>query len=232
MKYAILILTLLTSLANADTLRVAVVDTGLNLNDSRFAGHLCIDNHKDFTGTGIIDSNGHGTMVAGLIEKYAGKGDYCLLIYKYYQSTVPGIVNMKHEVEAFLEAIADGAKIINLSGGGEDFNEDESLLIKLHPEITFVVAAGNSGKNLDLPGNVYYPASYYYNNIVVVESVNEKGEKSSFSNYGKKVEYKELGEDVTSYDINGSGTGSGTSFACAIHTGKLIRKMLNAKQSF
>jgi subtilisin family serine protease len=218
---------------SAEQLKIAIVDTGLDINDPRFAGHICPSGHKDFTETSLEDTLGHGTFVAGLIKKNAGNSNYCLLIYKYYVDSAPGSVNVRRELAALREAISNGADIVNFSGGGPIFNEEESLLIKYHPEVTFVVAAGNEGKSLDISGNEYYPASYFYPNEIVVGSVNSKGKRSSFSNYGKNVEVKELGEGVVSYVPNNRiATWEGTSFSTAIHTGKLIRKMLHAKQSF
>lgn len=228
-RLAPLLALLMISATNAPPLKIAVIDTGLNLKDVRFKNHLCSTGHKDFTGTGLNDSNGHGTHVSGLIEKYAGNGNYCFLIYKYYTDSESGSDSLRHEIDAIREAVMDGAEIINISGGGDEFNEYESLLIKYNPQIIFVVAAGNNGENLDIPSNKFYPASYFYGNEEVVSAVNEKGTLVSFSNYGKKVENKELGEDVLSY-LPGGQTGliSGTSQATAIYTGKLIRKMLNA----
>jgi hypothetical protein len=55
----------------AEPVRVAVIDTGLNLKDSRFT-HLCKDGHYDLSDTSIEDTEGHGTHIASLIQKYAG----------------------------------------------------------------------------------------------------------------------------------------------------------------
>jgi len=226
----ILLFLLLTSLAQAQTLKVAVIDTGLSLNDPRFAGHICSTEHKDFTGTSLDDVNSHGTHVSGLIVKNAGDGDYCLQIYKYYTDSQSGAVNLKHEVEAIREAINNKANIVNMSGGGPEFNEEEALLIKYHPEIIFVVAAGNDGKDLDISGNSFYPASLFYGNIEVVMALDREGNRIRSSNYGKKIENKELGENVYSYLPNGKmGYMTGTSQATATFTGKLIRKTLDAK---
>jgi hypothetical protein len=78
---------------------VAVVDTGLDpelMNDSS----ICPDGHKDFTGQGLQDINGHGTHISYLIDQYAKnfillkdgdssklksiKSNYCQIILKYY----------------------------------------------------------------------------------------------------------------------------------------------------
>ena len=48
-------------------LRVAVIDTGLDLSDKRFSSRLCKEGHEDFTHTTIEDKSGHGTHVVGLI---------------------------------------------------------------------------------------------------------------------------------------------------------------------
>jgi subtilisin family serine protease len=207
-------------------IRVGLVDTGLNLNDPRIKPHLCPTGHKNFVQHQTInDLNGHGTFVAGLIEQYSGNANYCLLIYKYYQADVPGIVNEKHELEAFQEAVDNGATIINFSAGGPNFNESESVFIKEHPNTTFVVAAGNERSNLDIPGNEFYPASLFFENEKVVESIDKKGKISSFSNYSSKAS-KEIGEDVLSYLPHGGYVNaSGTSFATAIFTGKLVDKL-------
>lgn len=210
-------------------IKVAIVDTGLDLTDPRFKAHLCKTGHRNFvefeTATDLMD---HGTHVAGLIQKYAGNANYCLLIYKYYSEDALGTMNMKREVLAFNEAIKNGATVINYSGGGPVFSEEEAIIIEKHPEITFVVAAGNEGQNLDVSGNEYWPASLFYPNIQVVESVNRDEVLSKNSNYTSKKHYLEVGEDVESYLPNGKvGVMSGTSMSCAVHTGKLVDKLSN-----
>ena len=91
MKCLIPILALfLASQVQAQTLRIGIVDSGLNLSDTRLNGHLCSSGTIDFTGEGIADTDGHGTAMVGLIESNnAREGDYCLVIYKYYSRSAP-----------------------------------------------------------------------------------------------------------------------------------------------
>ncbi len=207
-------------------IRIAVVDTGLDLKDPRFEKNLCPTGHKDFTGEGIADTYGHGTHVTGLIQKYAAHANYCLLIYKYYDSSVSGRVNMIHERDAFQEAISNNADVINFSGGGTLDNDIEYLIIKNHPETLFVVAAGNEGSNLDRPGNEYYPASYWLSNEIVVANYYASGEKVPSSNYGNQVLGKEDGFEVFSTLPNGkTGYMTGTSQSTAIFSGKLVDRL-------
>lgn len=205
-------------------LKVAVVDTGLDLTDPRLKDHLCSSGHKNFVKNQTLeDVNGHGTFVAGLIEQYAKNGNYCLLIYKYYDDSESGMGNLEREVLAFQEAIDNEADIINLSAGGSSFDELEYITIKNNPNVTFVISAGNDGENLDLPGNKYFPASYWLKNEVVVENINEDGTLAHTSNYSVKTNVKEVGENSLSYfPHDRAGYLSGTSMSAAIHTGKLI----------
>ena len=166
MKFGLIFIAILFSLPGltehkcSKTLRVAIVDTGLSLTDSRFRGHICPTGHKNFVNDeSLADVNGHGTFIAGLIKQYAGDGDYCLLIYKYYEDSATPLVNLDREIQSLQEAVDNGADIVNFSGGGPGFNEKEYLIIKNNPKVTFVVAAGNNHHDLDLPWNKYYPAS-------------------------------------------------------------------------
>lgn len=213
-KFIILSL-LFNNLAFA-TLKVAVVDTGLDLNDPRFTSVLCPDGSKDFTGKGIEDTNGHGTHIAGLIKQYAKDSDYCLLIYKFFDENQTFYRNENNTVEAFTEAIINGASIINYSAGGPYTSVLEELVIKNHPEVIFFVAAGNEGTNLDI-NCIYYPACYNYPNIIVIG--NFRG------NHGKKVNFIENGTEVISTLPNGEeGLMTGSSQSTAIHTGKFIHE--------
>ena len=239
MKFGILTILLLClspmtyakSACNTHQIKIAVIDSGLDLDDYRFKDHLCPTGHKDFTGEGLLDKNSHGTHIAGLIQLYAKNANYCLLIYKYYSSSVPGIVNLQHEVAAMEKAIKDGADIVNFSGGGAEFNEEEARTINYNPKVIFVVAAGNKSEDLDISGNEYYPASLFYSNMKVVGSIDKKGNRSWYSNYSKNIKDKELGENVVSYiPGNKVGTLSGTSQATAIVTGKLVDKLSNSCQ--
>lgn len=233
MKSILLLLTLfLVSSANAKTLKIAVVDSGLDFTDTRLNSHLCPTGHKDFTGEGLTDTVGHGTAMASLIEQYAMDGDYCLVIYKYYSSTVLGLINLSREVDALRYAAKNGVVLVNLSGGGPEFDEREFLAIRDNPNTLFVVSAGNDGKDLDISGNEYYPASYYLPNESIIGNISNSYQRSSTSNYGTKVSMVEIGENVIVPSINGGYTTmSGTSISTAIFTGKLIRKVLDANQS-
>jgi subtilisin family serine protease len=235
MKISFLVLLMSTTLWASSScpkvLKIAIVDTGLDLSDPRFDGHICPKGHKTFTSTGIADTIGHGTHIAGLIQQYAGDGPYCFLIYKYYSEYAPGHVNLQNESAAFQEAIRNGADIVNFSAGGPEFNEDEYLMIKNHPEVTFIVAAGNERSNLDLPENGYFPASYFLKNEIVVGALDSVGNKLPHSNWGRLVKIKEIGQDVLSlvpYSLDSTGLArkTGTSQATAIHTGKEVAKRL------
>jgi len=228
--------------SRSDTLRVAIVDTGLNVGDPRLKDRLCKDGYKNFVeDQGIDDVNGHGTFIAGLIQQFAGKSDYCLLIYKYYSDSASGQVNLKHEVEAFNEAIKNKADIVNFSGGGPVFEEEEYLIIKDNPKITFVVSAGNDGHDLDVFGNEFFPASLWLPNEIVVENKKIESKKNTVkkvdshedlvisSNYSKKA-IKEIGENSKSFLPYGKeGYMTGTSMSTAITTGKLILSRSKSK---
>jgi hypothetical protein len=231
MKIVVLILALLLILsAKAQTLKIAVIDSGLDINDPRLSAHICPTGHRDFTGEGLQDIHGHGTEVVGLIEKNAGNGDYCIVVYKYFQESAPGSVNLTHEVEALVEATRNNIKLVNLSSGGPHFNEKEYLAIKGNPSTLFIVAAGNDGKNLNTPGDEYYPASYGLPNILPVGSTDDNGKRSSFSNYGRVISSFEIGNLVDTTLIEGHGPVSGTSFSTAVRTGKVIKGLLNANK--
>jgi subtilisin family serine protease len=219
--------TALSKEACRNQIRVAIVDTGLDISDSRFSGHICPTGHKNFIDNQTLnDINNHGTAVAGLIQQYAGDSNYCLLIYKYYDLSVPGKVNQRREILALQAAVDAGADIVNLSSGGPNFSEDESLIIRDNPNVTFVVAAGNDGQNIDLPGNEYYPASLFYKNMEVVEGIDRNGRITKSSNYSSKIKDKELGEGVlVMLPGNHTDYWSGTSMATAIFSGKLVDKL-------
>lgn len=209
----LIVMMLCVSLAHAGTLRVGVVDTGLDLTDSRFLDHLCPVGHQDFTGMGIKDHAGHGTHVAGLIQQYAKDSDYCLVILKYSDG---GEALQSIYTKALAEAVYQHLDIVNLSLQGFTNDDKERSLICDHNNIQFVVSAGNKGWDLDKMS--CYPASYACGNELVVGALNYSG-----SNYGTIVTNWENGLNVVSTLPDGQeGTKTGTSQATAIRTGKLI----------
>jgi hypothetical protein len=54
---------------------VAVIDTGKAVDPKL---KYCKYGHKDITGTGLEDNNGHGTNVASLIAREAKGANYCV----------------------------------------------------------------------------------------------------------------------------------------------------------
>lgn len=213
---------LITSTSYAkDTLRVGVIDSGLDINDPRLSSHLCSTGHKDFTGTGLQDNHGHGTHVVGLIQKYAKNANYCIIILKYWDNNAKD--PSTYYIRALKEASRLGAKIVNSSGGGAGFIEQEYRTIKSHPNTTYIMAAGNDGLELREGTCGYFPACYRLPNIIAVGALARGAGTLDSSNYGPYVDAWEIGDEVVStWPNNETHALSGSSMATAIRTGKLI----------
>ncbi len=69
-----------------------------------------------------------------------------------------------------------------------------------------IFAAGNDGYTNGAPGN--------YENVIAVGAINNKGERTSFSNYGSWVDIAAPGEDIWSTVPGGYEAMLGTSMAC------------------
>lgn len=219
-------------------LKIAVVDTGLDRNDPRFSKILCKMGHRNFTNgtTDTQDTHGHGTHIVGLIKQYAGESGYCLVILKFYDAMASGDKNLNSSIEAFKWASQIGVDIVNFSGGGSSYVSSEHEAIQAAKKTVFVVAAGNESQDIRMPQNKYYPASYELPNVFVVGNIKKEGFRVPSSNYGDPRIIWEVGENLISTmpcnnvkaDLysNCEGKMTGTSQATAVHTGKLVNKIL------
>lgn len=216
---------------------VAVIDTGLDANhpDLKANVYRDKDNHYGFdfvkNGADPIDEHGHGTHVAGIIGAVANPKtgvsgvaqSVSIESVKYYADSNTGAVNLKNTVKAIEWAVNSGAKIINYSGGGPEFAEEEYLALKKAEAkgILVVAAAGNERSDTDKPENYYYPSAYRLTNIISVAATDINNKLIRSSNWGKtKVDVTAPGENIYSTLPNGRyGFMTGTSQATAFVTG-------------
>ncbi|MGZ3795476.1 MAG: S8 family serine peptidase, partial [Pseudobdellovibrionaceae bacterium] len=119
--------------------------------------------------------------------------------------------------------------IINISQGTSKKTEWLPLktAMKKHPEILFIVSAGNESENID--EQPFYPSDFGLSNMLVVTSINKYGQLSEFTNFGPQhVHFAALGENVSAALAGGGEwTVNGSSFAAPVVTNiaaKLLRE--------
>lgn len=223
---------------------VAVIDTGIDASHPDLAQNIWTDNSQnsnqkihgwDFVNNtpNPVDTHnpGHGTHVAGIIgatinPKTGTSGvahKISIMAVKYYSDANSGAVNLTNTVKAIHYAIDHGARIINYSGGGPEFSDDEYLAIKRAESkgILFISAAGNESHNTDIVGNQYYPSAYRLSNIISVAATDIQNNLLNSSNWGKNtVDVAAPGANIYStLPGNKYGYMSGTSQATAFVTG-------------
>ena len=219
---------------------VAVIDTGVDFSHPDLADKQWVNPNSplndygwDFTANknNPDDDNGHGTHIAGIIaatfnkiSKTAGIApDAKIMAVKYYEDTNSGEVNLKNTIKAIHYAVEHGAKIINYSGGGSQFNEDEYFELKKAEAagVLVVAAAGNERSNTDNREFAYYPAAYRLSNIISVAALDINNRLIRSSNWGKRtVDVAAPGENILSTLPDGKyGFMTGTSQATAFVTG-------------
>jgi subtilisin family serine protease len=218
---------------------VAVIDTGLDATHRDLAKNVWHDRSSPGTyGWNFVvdqanptDEHGHGTHIAGIIGAIADLQNgvsgvahhVSIMPVKYYSDANPGSVNLRNTVSAINYAVAHGARIINYSGGGPEFSEDEYLAIKKAEArgVLFVAAAGNEHQDTDMSENYYYPAAYHLSNLISVAATDIHNNLLPSSNWGKKkVDLAAPGENIYSTLPGGRyGYMTGTSQATAFVTG-------------
>lgn len=228
-KYFILLLISIS--CSAKTIKVAIIDTGIDTTNKTFK--LCKTGSKDFTNSlyGYRDFNGHGTHIASIIKEYAGKSDYCFIILKYYADNALPEEDVNRSNKALKYALSKKVDIINYSGGGELPNKEEFNLLKKNKKTIVVAALGNNGHNLDNYCE-YYPACYNFPNIIRVGNMTKEQKRYSQSNSYSKADYFAVGVDVKAIALNNQYYYmSGTSQSTAKVTGSLIKRLSTSQVS-
>ena len=218
---------------------VGVIDTGIQRDNGEFDDVRLADaTAAHGSASGLVDMNGHGTRVAGIIAADDGDGGVngiasrflgprLQLIWGLNDPNLSGIPSAARIVISTRKAIAAGARIVNLSLGFGPFaatptGEDTTVrngfvtLAEMFPEVLFVVAAGNADYVLtdrnDAPAGIARP------NVITVGSHLPcmPMTRSSLSSSGERVEIVAQGENVPLVGVAVGGaitSSSGTSLA-------------------
>lgn len=188
-------------LPEADAVRIAVLDTGVDEDHPALAG---VEYFHD--GTSAEDIIGHGTHVAGIIAATLNKHNRmqgickCTLEVRKIFNDEPDdngdfFVDQILFLRSLLAAQKAGAKVINLSIGGSARSDREADIFSLISSrgVTFVAAMGNEHQE----GNpIEYPAAYP--NVVAVGATDAKGLRAPFSNTGKHISLCAPGVNILS----------------------------------
>ena len=173
---------------------VAVIDTGVDYNHPDLDANMWT-NTQEIPNNGIdddnngyiddvhgvnaindtgdpMDSNGHGTHVAGIIAAEADNGiggvgvAYNVQIMAVVAAQYSGVLASSDIAEAVQYAVSENADVINMSFGG--YSESQVVkdaLTVAYASAVLVAAAGNDGKTNEFNCNpmnfgAMYPASY------------------------------------------------------------------------
>lgn len=192
-------------ISKGEDIKVAIIDSGVDYNHPLLKDSLDLSNAKSYVPDekNILDTNGHGTMVSGLVKQVAPEA--ILVPYKVIGSTSGESV---WTIAAIIDAVNDGNDIINMSLGTYKCYDDESekLLISAYKRavryakynnVLVVASSGNKGQDLDnnrtenhtmhLPGSI--------DGVCAVSSVTDNS-LASYSNYGSCVEFCAPGGDL------------------------------------
>ena len=209
---------------------VAVLDSGADLGHPALAGRLVagydyvdddadpseMPKRLDGNGNGIIDeAYGHGTFVAGMVRVVAPGAS--IMPLRVLNSDGAGSVFVV--AQAIVDAVDDGADVINLSLGTAEKTEskvvEDALKYAEERGSLVVAAAGNSATN-----ERQYPAQY--KEVLSVTSMDQFDQLSNFACWGDWVDVAAPSEDVLG-PVAGGGYArwSGTSMAAPLIAGQV-----------
>jgi subtilisin family serine protease len=199
-------------LSGSPAVTVAVIDSGIDYTHPDLAPNYA--GGYDFVGQDDdpMDDHGHGTHVAGTIaaavdnatgtpaasEGVAGVAPHARILgYKVCRSD--GTCDDFAIQQAIARAVADGAKVINMSLGETEYSQslNDAVQDAWDAGLVIVAGAGNNGTTQQ-----FYPAAF--DNVISVAAFDEDHRRPSFSNYGSWVDMSAPGNAVFSTYPSGS----------------------------
>ncbi|MFF3679820.1 type VII secretion-associated serine protease mycosin [Streptomyces sp. NPDC002120] len=210
---------------NGASVRVAVIDTGVDRANPQLSGALDTGAGKDFVdpkgGDGTADTVGHGTKVAGLIaaREQEGTGFVGLApdatIIPIRQNDGQGKGNALSLSQAIDHAVAKGAQVINISQDTDaqlspDSELGKSVQKAIAANVVVVASAGNDGMTGEKRKT--YPAAFP--GVLAVAASDRNNERAPFSQPGDFIGVAAPGVDMVS-TVPGFGQciDNGTSFS-------------------
>ena len=139
---------------------IGIIDSGISLEHPQVPAHAILA-HMDFTGEGIQDYLGHGTVIAIIA---GGREVVTLPLLVAKVASIDGRVSYRAVLEAVRWIVDRGATVVNMSLGFDEREGDYSELcyvIESSSDTLFIAAAGNSG-----PGVKFYPAACEVDNVL------------------------------------------------------------------
>ena len=221
---------------------VAVLDSGLKLDHPEFSGRLVAGYDFVNNDANPTDDHGHGTNVAGIaLAKgnnsigYAGVNwNSKIMICKILDNNNNGTYSWW--ADAIYFAVDNGAKVINLSAGGNGSSTllENAVNYAYNNNVSVVVSTGNQNSTIQ------YPAKYV--NAIAVGSTNSNDSRSnpffwssiSGSNYGPELDFIAPGNYIygLSYNSNTNyNTYWGGTSQAAPHLAGVISLLLSVNPS-
>ena len=199
---------------DGEGIKIAVIDSGKPIrSDLEVAGA------KDFTGTGVNDSQGHSTAIVSIIRAIAPKAEI-----HTYKAIVLGEGRASTIMRAIDQAVQDDMDIITLQIGASPtmFDPMKEMVDWAGTQTLLFSSAGNCGAEgpdtacgwtgISSPGNSA--------NAISVGAITQQGYKASFSPINeliKKPDAYALGTNIEVYALtSGKRIVSGNSFSTPI----------------
>lgn len=200
---------------------VAVVDSGVNynhqdLNTNMWSSGSCVSDKGVSLGScsngwnyvnnnsDPMDLNGHGTHVAGTIGAIGSNATGVVGVCWTAKIMAVRVLDQSGSgdtatiIKGINFAVRNGAKILNLSLGGPDYDSAMRSAISnagKNYDALFVVAAGNDGSDLNSDNS--YPCEYDEANILCVAALDQKFQLASFSNFDSSKKNVDIGAPGT-----------------------------------
>lgn len=213
-------------------IRVAVLDTGIDYTHPDLRNRVLLDKGYNFIDNSydVMDDNGHGTHVSGIIAAEAnnkigisgivGKLDVKIIPVKVLDENGEG--EESDVARGIVYAVDKGADIVNLSFGIKSKSKliADAINYAKSKGVFVVAASGNDNENSDN----YSPAG---DGAFAVAAMNYNYKKASFSDYGNSIKVVAPGVKILSTVPGGYEAWDGTSMAAPVVSG--IAAMIKAE---
>ncbi|MDT1943653.1 hypothetical protein CKN99_14700 [Carnobacterium maltaromaticum] len=193
-------------------IKIGLIDSGVDTSHPLISPSLNLEKAKSFVKNdqSIEDSNGHGTMVAGVISQVSPEAK--ITPYRV-MSAIDG--ESIWTLQAIIRAVNDKQDIINMSLGTYKYEtkKDERITIEAFKraacyafikKVLIISSSGNQqldsdvnyreNKIMHLPGDI--------KGVITVSAINKNNQLTNYSNTGTNVQYTAPGGEII-IDENG-----------------------------